>query len=77
MLTFIAALVLTLTHLAAGRLSKLHSLPRSRWLSMAGGVAVAYVFVHLLPELAQGQQVMEDSGFTRCATSNIMPTCWH
>jgi len=63
MLTFIAALVLTLTHLAAGRLSKLHSLPRSRWLSMAGGVAVAYVFVHLLPELAQGQQGMEDSGF--------------
>jgi len=63
MLTLIAALVLTATHMLAGRLSKLHQLPRSRWLSAAGGVAVAYVFVHLLPELADGQRVMEDSGF--------------
>lgn len=30
--------------------------PRSVWLSIAGGVAVAYVFVHLLPELAAGQE---------------------
>ncbi|MBW8453147.1 hypothetical protein [Stutzerimonas stutzeri] len=63
MLTLIAALALTATHVLAGRLSELHQLPRSRWLSAAGGVAVAYVFIHLLPELAQGQQVMEDSGF--------------
>jgi hypothetical protein len=63
MLTLIAALALTATHVLAGKLSKLHRLPRSRWLSAAGGVAVAYVFVHLLPELAQGQQVMEESGF--------------
>lgn len=63
MLTLIAALALTATHVLAGRLNELHQLPRSRWLSAAGGVAVAYVFIHLLPELAQGQQVMEDSGF--------------
>ena len=31
---------------------------RSRWLSLAGGVSVAYVFVHILPELAKGQDVM-------------------
>lgn len=61
--TLIAALVLTFTHLLAGQLRHLHQLPRSRWLSVAGGVAVAYVFVHLLPELAQGQEVIEDSGF--------------
>jgi len=61
--TLIAALVLTFTHLLAGRLDELHQLPRSRWLSVAGGVAVAYVFVHLLPELAHGQRVIEDSGF--------------
>ncbi len=30
--------------------------PRSIWLSLAGGVSVAYVFVHLLPELAAGQE---------------------
>lgn len=28
---------------------------------MSGGVAVAYVFVHLLPELARGQEVMDSS----------------
>jgi hypothetical protein len=30
--------------------------PRSAWLSFAGGVSVAYVFMHLLPELAEHQE---------------------
>ena len=30
--------------------------PRSVWLSAAGGVSVAYVFVHILPELAEHQR---------------------
>ena len=34
-------------------------MPRSRWLSLAGGVAVAYVFVHLLPELGEHQERVE------------------
>lgn len=59
--TFLAALALMLVHLLAGRLHTLSELPRSRWLSAAGGVAVAYVFIHLLPELAHGQSVMEGS----------------
>ena len=59
--TFLAALVLMMVHLFAGRLHSMGDLPRSRWLSAAGGVAVAYVFIHLLPELAQGQKVLEDS----------------
>lgn len=37
----------------------LHVIPRSGWLSAAGGVSVAYVFVHLLPELAEGQAAIE------------------
>lgn len=37
-------------HLFAGRLRFIRMVPRSRWLSAAGGVSVAYVFVHLLPE---------------------------
>ena len=41
-----------LIHLLIGRLGFLDALPRSRWLSAAGGVAVAYVFLHVLPELA-------------------------
>jgi hypothetical protein len=39
-----------------GRLTFLAGLPRSAWLSAAGGVSVAYVFVHVLPELADHQR---------------------
>jgi zinc transporter ZupT len=47
------ALGLALIHVLAGRMRFLAVQPRSRWLSAAGGVSVAYVFVHLLPELAE------------------------
>lgn len=50
-----AALLLAAVHLAAG---KLHGGERSRWLSAAGGVSAAYVFLHLVPELAQRQALI-------------------
>ncbi|UNG16679.1 hypothetical protein MKP10_12595 [Stutzerimonas zhaodongensis] len=59
--SLVAAFVLASVHVFAGRLRQLNRLPRSRWLSMAGGVSVAYVFVHLLPELARGQEVLGGS----------------
>lgn len=49
------ALVLVAVHLFTAKLRFLDGVPRSRWLSGAGGVSVAYVFVHLLPELAEAQ----------------------
>jgi hypothetical protein len=52
----VAALVLALVHVATPALRFLGGTPRSLWLSLAGGVSVAYVFVHLLPELAEGQR---------------------
>ncbi len=55
----IAALVLAAAHLSAAQLRFLRVVPRSRWLSLAGGISVAYVFVHLLPELAEGQASIE------------------
>lgn len=58
----IAALVLAAAHLFAPRLRMLTLVPRSRWLSAAGGVSVAYVFVHLLPELAEGQAAIDGEG---------------
>lgn len=51
--TAAAAIALALVHLSAGGLRFLDAMPRSRWLSAAGGVSVAYVFLHLLPELAE------------------------
>jgi len=47
---------LALVHALSPSLRFLSAVPRSIWLSAAGGVSVAYVFVHLLPELAEGQR---------------------
>lgn len=57
--TAVAALTLALTHLFAEHLGFPY-IPRSKWLSFAGGVSVAYVFVHIMPEIAQGQEVLKD-----------------
>jgi zinc transporter ZupT len=52
--TLLAAVLLAVVHLFAYRL-QLHFIPRSKWLSFAGGISVTYVFIHLLPELAAWQ----------------------
>ncbi|WP_439881608.1 hypothetical protein ACSX1A_00325 [Pontibacter sp. MBLB2868] len=52
-------LVLAIIHFFGTRLRFLAGVPRSVWLSMAGGVSVAYVFLHLFPELSEGQQHVE------------------
>lgn len=50
-------------HLFSGRLRFLDVRPRSRWLSLAGGTSVAYVFIHVFPELAAAQvQLGEEYG---------------
>lgn len=59
--TLLPALGFALIHLLVGRMAFLESVPRSRWLSAAGGVAVAYVFLHLLPELAAHQQSFDEA----------------
>jgi hypothetical protein len=50
------AVGLAMVHLVAGKLRFLDGTPRSIWLSGAGGVSVAYVFVHVLPDLANAQE---------------------
>jgi hypothetical protein len=52
----VAAVVLAVVHAVTPLLRFLEGTPRSVWLSIAGGVSVAYVFVHLLPELAAGEE---------------------
>lgn len=56
------AIAFALVHLFAWRLTFLDVIPRSRWLSMAGGVSVAYVFLHVFPELQQAQQHVANTG---------------
>lgn len=60
-LTLVAAIGLVAVHLFSGKLRFLEGTPRSVWLSASGGISVSYVFLHLLPELAEGQTVIEGS----------------
>lgn len=55
------AVALACVHLFAGRLVFLDRIPRSRWLSIASGSSVAYVFLHLIPELTAAQTTLEES----------------
>lgn len=58
LIILLTVLAFVLVHVFGGKLAFLSGTPRSVWLSSAGGVSVAYVFVHLLPELAKHQQVI-------------------
>ena len=60
-LTALLAVGLAAIHLYSGRMPFLDVLPRSRWLSAAGGISVAYVFVHLLPDLAEEQETIREA----------------
>ncbi len=57
-LSLLLSLGLAAVHLFGGRLRFVDAIPRSVWLSGAGGASVAYVFVHLLPELAEHQETL-------------------
>lgn len=59
--TAIFAGLFALIHVGIGKLTVLDHTPRSRWLSAAGGVAVAYVFLHILPELASHRQTFAEA----------------
>lgn len=59
-LTGFLAVGLALVHLFAGRLRFLESIPRNRWLSFGSGVSVAYVFVHILPDLSEAQETITE-----------------
>src|SRR5918911_4432888 len=61
LVSFVAIVLLVVFHLFYGKLRFLDGTPRSIWLSMAGGVSVGYVFVHLLPELAESQETIAEA----------------
>src|SRR5687768_13070243 len=62
MVTFVAwasMAVLAVVLLTASKIDALRGTPRSRWLSFAGGVAITYVFLTLLPEPTKAQREIE------------------
>ena len=60
-LGLVAAVVLAGAHLAAGRLRELPGVPERVLGSFAGGVSIAYVFLHLLPEVVEGQEQLAEA----------------
>lgn len=61
------AIGLALVHIYAGKLRFLDRTPRSIWLSVASGVSVAYVFVHILPDLSEAQETVSQQAEEKLA----------
>ncbi|MBD1864014.1 MULTISPECIES: hypothetical protein [Trichocoleus] len=57
----LSAVALVLVHLFSSNLRFLEAVPRSRWLSFGSGVSVAYVFVHVLPDLSAAQETLRET----------------
>ncbi|PSL40487.1 hypothetical protein B0H99_105265 [Planomicrobium soli] len=58
-LSFIFIIGFVLIHIFSKNMKFLKAVPRSRLLSIAGGISVAYVFLHLLPELGEFQRELQ------------------
>lgn len=56
LLALLSALAMAALHLLAPRIRKLPGVPERTSSSFAGGIAVSYVFLHLLPELSAGNE---------------------
>ncbi|HAQ08665.1 MAG TPA: hypothetical protein DCR24_14565 [Bacillus bacterium] len=61
LITFLLASGFVAIHLFSRYLPFIDTIPRSRLLSAAGGISVAYVFIHLLPELSKHNEVLDKS----------------
>jgi hypothetical protein len=59
--SLIVAVFLAGLHLAAPKIRKLPFVPETATGSFAGGLAVAYVFLHLLPEIATGNEAIGEA----------------
>ncbi|RBP89508.1 hypothetical protein DFO70_111161 [Cytobacillus firmus] len=59
LLSFIFALGFSFVHFSSKYMKFLTYIPRSRLLSAASGISVAYIFVHVLPELKKHQESLE------------------
>lgn len=59
-LSFIFVVLISCVHIFANKIS-VNKLSGNKWLSLAGGVSVAFFFLHLLPELHEMQESLDDS----------------
>jgi hypothetical protein len=66
------AAVLAVLHLMAPRIRKLPLVPERYTGSFAGGLAVAYVFLHLMPEIAEGNEAVGEALSDRLKTTPLL-----
>lgn len=59
---FAFAIILACMHIFAKNMRFIQIIPRSRFLSLGSGVSVGYVFIHILPELKEHQELIEHHG---------------
>ena len=53
------AIGLALVHIFVGRIPGLNHIRRRWWISIAGGVSIAYIFLDIFPELGKAQEEIE------------------
>ena len=58
---FIAALALASVHVFSNQLRILDGVPRHRFLSVAGGMAIAFVLLQLIPGISKGQGAIAEA----------------
>ncbi|RNA66281.1 hypothetical protein [Alteribacter keqinensis] len=63
LVSFLCVAGFIVVHLFSRNVTFLHTIPRSKVLSVAGGVSIAYVFMHILPELHMYQDELHTSEF--------------
>jgi uncharacterized protein YqgC (DUF456 family) len=56
--SLIAAVILALAYTLGSKVNAVHIRHRRRWISIAAGASVAYVFIHVFPELSESQTVL-------------------
>ncbi|MFC4402289.1 hypothetical protein [Gracilibacillus xinjiangensis] len=58
-LSFVFIVGFITLHLLSKNMKFIRAVPRSRFLSIVGGISVAYVFLHLMPELGEYQENLD------------------
>lgn len=61
MIGLLLAISLAIVHIFASQSERLQSLPQRWWISIAGGVSIAYIFLDIFPELSKAQTEIEHS----------------
>lgn len=59
LISLLLAVCLGLVHVFASRFYRLFRIPQRWWISLAGGVSIAYIFLDILPELGEAQVEVE------------------